>query len=82
MLDPFGMGRDLVALIMRSLRWLGDAEQGGGNMSPGDRQRYLRIASACEDYLAADRGDAEAKEDALARMSDLFDRWIMGTLWM
>jgi hypothetical protein len=36
MLHPYGMGPDLAALIMRSLRWLGDADQGGSHTGSSD----------------------------------------------
>ena len=55
-LHPFGMGPDLAALIMRSLRFLGDEDEGGYQMDAPRREGYNTLAQAFEDYLSLSGG--------------------------
>lgn len=43
-LHPYGMGPDLAALIMRSLRYLGDEDEGGYQMDAPRREGYNTLA--------------------------------------
>jgi hypothetical protein len=68
MLHPYAMGPALAALIMRSLRWLGDEKLGGYQMDAPRRDGYLQLANAFEDYLRVEGWEAFGVEPHPARI--------------